>query len=462
MAYPLDPRTQATTWMRQRALVRPIRPPQRPVGKRVTPVIAAGRATNDPYAPLSEDEIGRRVRERVQASTDPILQEINRSINAQTQRGAASIRGFTESQARELAGAQGVAAGIYERGGARLGAVNTALADRLGGQGAQVAGDLSARTAAINAPTATTQAATGLAAMGTGAANAGFASGSADISAMAVRGAEEENLAAQYPTLARMVGAQGIKALERDALAQIADRTGEVTSQIPGAISEMEEDYRDEELAKATARDERSRDTRDFAENRRQFEATLAENRKIREATFQQDTKEALIRESGDALDRAAREAEKEASRAATAAEKAKDRAARATEGDKNRASREAIEAAKTARDARKAAKTARDKATKARGSAGKQRANAVSKARTTATKRARELYKGEKAPGGKLTPGGAVTRKTYSQAFAAVYAEIAPELQQRYAITPTRIRQIVNEALHAAGFAQVQRRSGV
>lgn len=215
----------------------------------------------DPLRPLSPPEIRRDVTGQVNAQINPVLAEITRSITSRANAGQNAIRGYTDRLASELGSYQESAGNIYGAAQRAQAAADAALAQRLSGQGGQLAEQLAQRFSSAGGggdPGVARQ-------TGEGASGALYATGSAALSDLISRGAGEQAYAAKLPGLAKLAGVQGVRDLQLGAQRDLADETGRVRQQVPGMISELLRSARGDEIDKQVAR-LASRDKRAVAE----------------------------------------------------------------------------------------------------------------------------------------------------------------------------------------------------
>lgn len=241
------------------------------IAQRVAP--RRRRPPADPFAPLSEQAIRSRATADVRSQVDPILKQITSGIESRTRAGSNAISGYTSTLADRLGAGVGKVQDIYGGAQQSQAAVEEALASRLSGQGNQLSGELSAKLAQIGAPGSQVQdVAGGAAQMGQGLAGASYGHGSASLSRLIQEGAAEGALAQKQPGIARLGGLQQLGTLQRQSQADLAEQTGEVNSRVPGLIQQLLGDYRQNELSKAGAREDRRISNRDFAFDQRVFE----------------------------------------------------------------------------------------------------------------------------------------------------------------------------------------------
>lgn len=214
-------------------------------------------ARQDPLRPYSPQEIRRDVTGQVDAQINPIVAEITRSITGRAEAGQNAIRGYTDRLATELGGYQQSASNIYGAAQRAQAAADAALAQRLSGQGGQLADQLSKQFQSAGGggdPGVAKQ-------MGEGASGALYATGSAALADLISRGAGEQAYAAKLPGFANLAGIQGVRDLQLGAQRDLADETGRVRQQVPGLISELLRSARGDELDKGLARETRATKT---------------------------------------------------------------------------------------------------------------------------------------------------------------------------------------------------------
>lgn len=235
--------------------------------------------------PISDADLETGVRGRVKAMTDPVVAEITRSINADVAARSQGIKRYSDEIAQSLASYQPTVRDIYQRAQQAQASVGAASANRIQGAGADLSNELAAKMRAINAPeTQIQQDAGGLAVAGAGGGNAGYLGDSAELSALISRGAGAEEVASREPGWARMAGLKAVGQIESDAQRDLADRIGEITSQVPATVAELLEAAKLQELEKGKQRRGIYESNRDFNETRRKYNETLRENRRIRRA----------------------------------------------------------------------------------------------------------------------------------------------------------------------------------
>jgi hypothetical protein len=220
-----------------------------PVAKPAARTSTAAPAPN-PFAPQTDAQLQTQASSQVNAQFAPILKQIADSINARAQAGADSIAGLTKFFGPQLATLQGINTAGLQTGIQGQAAIDNALYQSLAGGGNQLASELGGQLAQINAPAAASQ--TGAQQqIGQGAANASLATGSAALSALNSRLATAKDIAAKVPGLAPLFGLQATRDLQAQSQQNLADQTGQVTSQAPGLIQNVLAGLRSNELSKA-------------------------------------------------------------------------------------------------------------------------------------------------------------------------------------------------------------------
>lgn len=217
------------------------------VGRRRPARIAARQ---NPLRPRSDQEIRSGVTSEVNAEINPQINAIVGEITRYANAGQNAIRGYTDRLATELGGYQQSAGNIYGAAQRAQAAADAALAQRLSGQGGQLADQLAKQFASAGGggdPNVAKQ-------MGEGASGALFATGSAALADLISRGAGEEAYAAKLPGFARLAGIQGVRDLQLGAQRDLADETGRIRQQVPGIVSELTRAARSDELNKTYAR----------------------------------------------------------------------------------------------------------------------------------------------------------------------------------------------------------------
>jgi hypothetical protein len=206
-----------------------------------------GAVQADPLAPIAEPVLREQTSSAVHAQIDPILKD----IMAGTDRAAAGVESLTNTHAARLAPFEGAAKERYGRAAEGTAAVADALAGRLEGRGAEEAGGLKAKLAAIGAPDRLTQeVAGGAQQFAHGAANAGFGVDSAALDEIIGHGATAEDFAGSLPGIARIAGVRAIGDVRREGQKQL----GDVRGKIPGLVSELMDSARNREVNKGIAK----------------------------------------------------------------------------------------------------------------------------------------------------------------------------------------------------------------
>src|SRR6266542_2878831 len=231
----------------KRARPRKPRPP-RPVPPPPRPVV-------DPFAPRTNEQIQAQVSAEQMKLLGPIIQEIQRAIEARSQAGQQAIQGYTSQLGGLWSGAAGQTRAAYDQARQAQAGVNTALADRLGGFGQGLSSEIGGMLAGINAPANVQQQFAGGAGLtAQGAANAGFARGSDGLEQLIGQGAAAQGYAAQLPGIAGLTGLQTSKGLQAQLNKELADQLGQARTGAASSSSSLYQHLLDQELEKAIAK----------------------------------------------------------------------------------------------------------------------------------------------------------------------------------------------------------------
>lgn len=237
----------------------------------------------DPLAPLSDAFLQRRRRRELRGITNPLIAEETRRINASAAAGARNIEGVTSRLADSLGGLEGKIGSTYDRSLSDLGALDTALADRLTAAGKTGGDELRKRLELSGSPMAQALV-QGVEGTGAGAGAAQFGLGAAERSQLLANRASGQAFAAKLPGLARMAGAQDIGLLRAQRQRDLADRIGEINAQVPGLVQGMVSEDRRTEFDKAALLRGLGLDYAQLRQESAQFNRELAQrNRERRE-----------------------------------------------------------------------------------------------------------------------------------------------------------------------------------
>jgi hypothetical protein len=231
----------------------------------------------NPYAPKTDAQLQAEAAAFVGAQINPLIDEINRSITARSQSGSQAIQSATAALINAMAGYGPATAAAYGTAEKNVAALEDALANRLTGQGKDVAADLSGALAAAGQDTTGAQ---GLAGVGAAAANAGLAQGSAALEALISQGAAAQNYGAKLPTIGGLYGREATNQFQSMLNQQLAEQLGQVRSQVPGLTANIFESLQGREFAKAEASRQERESARGFREGVREFDVGRAESRR--------------------------------------------------------------------------------------------------------------------------------------------------------------------------------------
>lgn len=193
----------------------------------------------NPLAPMRPKALRRQVTHDILAQLAPLAAQ----INARTAAGGANISGIARALAASYAPFAKQESDIYSGAQQREGAIDSALADRLG-MGSPDA--LRQRLAAAGQDTGL---ADKLGATVHGASGAGFARGSAEQGQLNTLSALGGEYASKLPGLARLAGLQDVNQRQAQGQQQLSD----LQSKAPGLIATTLADARNRELQKALA-----------------------------------------------------------------------------------------------------------------------------------------------------------------------------------------------------------------
>lgn len=171
----------------------------------------------------------------IQGVYNPVIKQLTDSIQARAKAGMGAIGGYTNQLASSLSGVAPQLEGIYGRAQQSQAATNTALTGALSGSVDQGADDLSARLAQIGMGSGVADEQRQI---GAGAGGAMMGMGSASLSQLISQGAAAGAYGASLPATARLGGLAGARELQLSSGRELADRTGQLTSEIPGAVLE--------------------------------------------------------------------------------------------------------------------------------------------------------------------------------------------------------------------------------
>lgn len=177
---------------------------------------------------------------QAQAEIDPIIAAITAAAQQKARASEAAIKGFTDSYARQLAGAD--LGAPYTAAQNETAAVDAALRQALSGGGADLASQLAGRLSQLqgsSGESAVQQAGGALASQGAGAGNARLASGSAALNALIGEQANARSYGAKMPGLAKLSGLQGLRQAEGNAQQEIAQGTLSAEQNLPTIENEL-------------------------------------------------------------------------------------------------------------------------------------------------------------------------------------------------------------------------------
>lgn len=200
-----------------------------------------------PYTPQTSDQLGAQAQALIQAQIAPLIAQINASIASRSQQGSAAIQQYTG----QLAGLEGQYAptmgAAYDKATSDLHALETGLADRLGGAGKASAKEV---TAALAQAGQDTTAAQGLAGVGKRAGNASAAKGGASEAALIASRAADQVYGAKLPGIVGLIGSQQGKDFQSSLNNELSQLLGGVQSQVPSLVAQTLQSLQAQDLAK--------------------------------------------------------------------------------------------------------------------------------------------------------------------------------------------------------------------
>lgn len=183
--------------------------------------------------PLTLDQQARRA---MAAIYDPLIAQMTEQIQGRTKAAQDAMAGYTRDVSGQLASFGPSAGQVYGGAQQSQSAADAALAQRLEGQGSQLANELSGKLSAINAPSnVASEIVGGALQRGTGAANAGFARGTADLSRLIAQGANAQEYALKLPGVAGLSGMQQIGRIGFEGQQELAERTAAMRADMAAA-----------------------------------------------------------------------------------------------------------------------------------------------------------------------------------------------------------------------------------
>jgi len=253
-------------------------------------------------APSFQEQAGRDV----QAVYSPVIQAIADQLTRYARAGQGAVSGYANEAARRLGAFEPQVAGIYGQAQQQQAAANAALQQGLAGQGTQLSQELAGKLGAIGAQNAG-QVVGGVQQTARGAGNAGLAMGSAELGNLIARGASARTYAAGLPALARLEGLRGVRQIGLQTSADIADQTGRLRAQIPGAVIERGDQL--QALKRQAAEDAYRRWTDTLARRfqQRQFDYGVRQDtldRRFAQQQFDYGKTRDEVTDEGDAADR--------------------------------------------------------------------------------------------------------------------------------------------------------------
>lgn len=243
------------------------------------PTLLTPQGSAPSFAPLQSDQqLQTQAAGYVSAQIDPVLKQISDMINRRGTQGAEAIGQLTGQYANALKGYGEQLPGIYGPAKQQLATTTQALADRISGVGAQTGQGL----AAVLAQAGQTDAGgVSPAQLGQGAGTAAFATGTSALDELIAREAAARTNAAQQPGFAYGMGDQQLGLFQRALANQLADQTGQVTSQVPGLTQGILRDLTGARSQEQGRRDQLTQNYTDYTRNLAQANAqTLNEAQK--------------------------------------------------------------------------------------------------------------------------------------------------------------------------------------
>lgn len=172
-----------------------------------------------------------------QSQIDPIIAAITKRVNDQASTASGAISANSQALAKALG--QIDYGAPYAQAKTEQASVDAALQQSLGGAGGTgLAQDLSSRLGQIDDP-AVAAAAGGLADRGAAIGTTELAHGSANLGDLIASAAAAKEYGVKQPGIARLAGLQDIAGVNRQAVSDIADQTGQVTAELPQIVSAL-------------------------------------------------------------------------------------------------------------------------------------------------------------------------------------------------------------------------------
>jgi hypothetical protein len=225
------------------------RPPKKVLPARPRPPVR--RVVKDPFAPISDEKLRAQAGSLVQDQLAPIIASIRAAIESRSQAGGQAISGYTQQLGNLWQGAPGVAKSAYDQATAAQSGINTALANRLGTFGQNLAGEVGNKLAYAGPSGQQVASNVGTAAQGT--ANANFAKGAAGTEMLNAQSAAAQTAAGALPGIAGLTGLQNIKQLQAQLSKELGDQLSQAQTGASSSIASIYQHLVDQELQKAIA-----------------------------------------------------------------------------------------------------------------------------------------------------------------------------------------------------------------
>ena len=236
--------------------------------------VAARKASELDYlAPTPPKQLRSQVTSQVNASVNPLLDELNRSFAARAKAGQEAITGYTGSFLDAIKGIAPAIQGAYGQAETQQAGISDALSSFLSGAGQERSAELGQALAAAGQPTGPAAAP---AALGQGLAGTEGAMGVTALSRLIAEGAAQQAYALKQPDIAVASGLESSRALGSQLNQQLADALGGATSRVPGTIADLMNEARNREVQKRLGVLGLEEQQARLAQDQAQYEAGLA------------------------------------------------------------------------------------------------------------------------------------------------------------------------------------------
>lgn len=218
--------------------------------------IQAHNAARPPYNPLTAgystpQQLFGQAQQATQRTTQPLLDQITRSILAEQTAGANAIKGYTSTFLDRISGMPNAVRDIYSQAEQSQSTINEGLSSLLSGQGSEAQAGLAAKLAEINAPSESQQYAQNAGALGQNAAGTTAAVGANSLARLISEGAQAQSYAAAQPGIGVLSGQQQLGQFEQGLAARQTTLLGDIASKTPGYTQDLYTKLLDQDLQRA-------------------------------------------------------------------------------------------------------------------------------------------------------------------------------------------------------------------